>query len=173
LNVIYIMDWDLNVKSAWDGEFEPQAISLDEAGRIYMNVKTADRSEMWLLSQNGERYYAFALPGGPLHLPIPPIVGYDHTAYILAGDQIYSVAPDGKLQWARAAAAKIGGAAVTPGDELLVSEGPEVVAYGKKGDRRKIWSSSGEPLTTPPVTAAGGQLLAASSTTLYCLGVKQ
>lgn len=170
---VYIISWNLEVQAAWEADFVAESLSLDEMGRIYLNVRTNKRSELWLLTRQGERLYSFALPGGPYSLRVPPVIGYDHTAYVLASQHIYAVAGDGKLQWSRVAAGAIGGASVTADDQLLVSEGSELAAYNIKGERRTLFVLPGEQLATPPLLAAHGDLLIATKSHLYCLSAKQ
>ena len=165
---IYSLDLDLHFHSAITGSFTPRFLSLDEAGRIYLLADASGRTALWQLSPRGERYYAFVLPSG-VTPSMPAIVGYDHTAYVIAGSHIFSVAGDGKLNWSRAAAGVIAGAAATPDDLLVVSEGSDIAAYDARGERRTLHSIRGEQITTAPVFTASGDLLVATGASIYCL----
>jgi hypothetical protein len=169
---LYRIGWNLDLKEAWEADFEPQAISTDEAGRIYMTVSAGKRSELWLVTPNGERLYSFLVPDSAQVLKVPPIVGYDHTAYLLAGQHIYAVGSDGKLLWAKAARRTLVGAIVTANDRLLVTEGSEIVAYDEKGQREILIQLPEEPFVTPPVLTADGGIFAATARALYSFEVK-
>jgi hypothetical protein len=145
------------------------AFSLDEAARIYLVVQNGERIALWLLTPEGEQVYACEFPPGLTTVAGPPIVSHDHVAYVISGQQILAVAPDGKIEWMRSAHGSLAGATVTADDYLLVSDGDSLVALNRRGDRHVLYSITGAPLSTPPILTAGGQLLAASGTALYCL----
>jgi hypothetical protein len=168
-NELYEIDWDLNVKAVYEGSFEPHGLSLDEAGNTYMAGLAGGASRVWKISPRGEILFDFALPGGAQPLPTPPIVGYDHTVYQIAGSMIYALAPNGRLRWSRAAEGPLGGASVTADGFLLTAEGSCVVSYDGEGERKKVVCLDGEKLTAPPVLTEDGRLLAASAAHLHCL----
>lgn len=164
---LHLLHWGLQVEGALEGEFEPQSISLDEAGRIYMLAQLGKRVELWLLTPSGERLYAFPLAPGA-DVAHPPIVGYDHTVYLLADNLIVAVGTDGRVKWTKPAKGKAAGAAVDPTGQLLVSEGNSVVVYSATGERSVI-STLPESLVTPPILTESGEILAASDRRLYIL----
>jgi len=166
-NVIYTLDPRLEVRSVLTGEFQPLAFSLDEARRIYLLLGDRGKMYLWRISPAGERLYSLALPPGFDVVASPPIVGYDHTVYLVSGRFILSVAEDGKLNWSREASTGIAGAVVTPDNRLIVSEGANVVSWNAKGERTLLHAFP-EPLVTAPVLTKEGDLLVASRTTLYC-----
>lgn len=166
---IWIVDWDLNIRSALEGSFDPLAISLDELGRIYLLNREDGRLVLWLLSPEGERVFAFSLPPGTPDLSQPPIISYDHRVYLIAGRQILAVGPDGRLEWTKPAAAAVGGATVAASGELLVTEGDSIASWDAQGRRTVLFSSGGDAFKTPPILTANGRLLAASATRLYNL----
>ncbi len=168
-NEFYRMTWDLQVTEILEGNFDPQGLSLDEAGNTYMAVAAGGTNHVWKISPKGEIAYDFTLPGPGIVLETPPIVGYDHTVYQLAGPQIYAVGENGKLRWSRTAEGAVGGAAISGDGQLLVSEGACVVAYDAKGDRRKVHCFPNETLTSPPILNESGHLLVTSKTALHCL----
>ena len=167
---VYLVDFNLNIQRAMTGSFAPIQLALDEGGRLYMVVSVNRRFALWLLPPQGEQLYAFDFPQGVAPPARPPIVGYDHTAYIVSGRQILSVAPDGKLNWMRAANADVAGAVVTADDLLVVSEGDSLTAWDAQGQRRVIHTLPGESLATAPVLLADGDVLVATQAHLYRLG---
>jgi hypothetical protein len=96
-------------------------------------------------------------------------VGYDHTAYIVTAGRILSVAPDGKLNWMRAASGAIVGAAVSADDLLITSEGNALTAWDAEGQRRVLYEFAGETLATAPAMTPDGDLLVATHTAVYRL----
>jgi hypothetical protein len=169
---LYQISWNLDIKHAWEADFKPHAISTDEADRVFLTVSTKRGSEMWLVNPAGEILYKFLVPGIAQDLKIPPIIGFDHTAYLLAGQQIYAVSSDGKLQWAKSARRTLGGAIVTSNDRLVATEGSEIVSYDTKGQREILAQLSDDPFVTPPVLSAHGEILAATKTALVCFAAK-
>jgi hypothetical protein len=167
-NGVYVLDLNLEIRRALTGTFSPVELSLDEAGRIYLILQSGSGTALWLVTPEGERLYSFQLPPGISDVSSPPIVGYDHTVYLLAGQHILAVAPDGKLDWSKPAAGTIAGAVVTADDQLLVSEGNAVTAWSRESERRVLYTFP-EALSTPPVLTETGDLLVASQLHLYCL----
>lgn len=166
---VYFLDWKLGFRAAFEASFEPQAMSLDEAGRVYLVAASETQTSLWLLTPAGERLYSFALPPGTAAISTPPIVGYDHTVYLIAGQYIFAVAPDGKLHWSRAATGAIAGAVLTGDGQLLTAEGSQIAAWNQRGERRVVHAFPGEDLATPPVLTTHGDLLVASRGRLFCL----
>jgi hypothetical protein len=171
-NELFRMNWEWEIPAIYEGEFDPRSLSLDEAGNIYLLCTAGGASHLWVINAKGERVVDFALPGDPQTLLFPPVIGYGHTAYLLAQQHIYAVGPDGKLQWSRAAHGGAAGAAVTLDDKLLTSEGACIVVYDAKGERRSIACFPGETLSTPPILTEAGEMLVASETVLHCLSPK-
>jgi len=168
-NCLVVADWSMNVRHALTGTFDPAWMSLDEAGRAYLVVRSGERQSLWLVTQEGERLYVFDLPGSVPPVSGPPIVAHDHTAYLLAGQQIVSVAPDGKLKWLKAASGRLAGAIIAAGDDLVVSEGDSIAAWDGLGQRRLLATIPGEQLISPPVLASNGDLLVAARSSVFCL----
>jgi len=167
-NRIYLVDWALKVSLALTGDFTPEQISLDNAGRIYLIAKVAHTTELWLLDREGNRLYTFDLGNNIARFPIPPAIGYDHTAYIAAGPNLTAISAEGKQLWSHPDEGRIAGLSVTADGQVLMSQGKSIVAWSPAGERRVI-ASLPEAVAIPPVLTASGDLLAASSKTLYCL----
>lgn len=164
---LFLLNWGLAVEGALEGDFEPQSISLDESGRIYMLAQLGKRVELWMLNSSGERLYSFPLAPGA-DVAHPPIVGYDHTVYLLADNLVVAVGVDGRVKWTKPAKGHAAGAAVDPTDQLLVAEGNTVVVYSATGERSVI-STLPEALVTPPILTESGEILVASDRHLYIL----
>ena len=181
---IFTIDAELEVQNELTGSFGPMAISLDEAGRIYIIVYVGGKRDvfvgghyaLWLLTPAGERLWAYDFPNG-MQACFPPIVGYDHTVYTFAapggydvnGQQLYAISPSGKLKWSRPVPGHYAHAVVTADDCLLVSEGPDVASYDQKGERRVLCTFPGEELCSPPLLTDRGELIVASRTAVHCL----
>jgi hypothetical protein len=165
-NRVYFMDSRLKVETALDAEFEPVTLSLDEAGRVYLAVKTGERTQLWVLSPTGEQFYSFALPPAT-SVTQPPVVGYDHTVYLVTGQTLIAVGTDGKIRWSKAGKGRIVGASVTSDDQLLTGEGAEVALYNSKGERRLVCSIPEGEILTPPILTSTGEILVASAQAVY------
>jgi hypothetical protein len=165
---IYLMDLDLNIHRAMTGSFLPTDISRDEEGRIYLLVYAEKRNALWLVTPEGERVYSFVFPASFTKPISPPIVGYDHTAFIVSTEHVLSIALDGKLNWMRPGLGPVAGATFTPDGFLLVSEGTNLSAWDARG-RRTILHTFETTLATPPILLENSDLLVASGQRLYCL----
>jgi hypothetical protein len=169
---VYLADLDLKIRAELAGQFEPVAMSLDEAGRIYLLVRAEGRTALWLLSPQGERLMAFTMPSDLKLTATPPIVGYNHRVYVLGADRMLAINPDGKLAWVRPVNGQRGGAVITADDQLLVSDGRDLAVFNQEGQRSVLSSFDNETLFTPPVLTASGEILVASERRLYLLAPK-
>jgi hypothetical protein len=161
---IYGLDLNLTVRRILTGSFQPVAISLDDSGHVYLLAEEGNRTVLSYLTMAGERRFAYSLPEG-VHPSYAPIIGYDHTVYLLTSGMIYAVGVDGKERWARPAGAA-GGAMVGSDDALVVSEGPAIAAYSGSLGRRELIRHEA-PFVTAPTLFAPGRILAATESTLY------
>ncbi len=116
-----------------------------------MGLLAGGQNHAWKITPSGEIGFDFVLPGGPVLLDHPPIVGYDHSVFQLSGQHIYVIGANGRLRWSRVAEGGLAGAVVTADGQLVVSEGRYVVAYDANGERRKVVCFDGETLTSPPI----------------------
>lgn len=163
-------NWDAQIKASFEGDFEPHALSLDELGNVYLAVTAGERKALWGVQPTGQRFLHLELPPPLLSGYTAPAVGYDHRVYIAANGQVASINPSGQLVWMRALTGKYGGCSITADNQLLVSDGPEIVAYNPTGERKLIFKCN-ELVLTPPVLLENGNLLAATANALYCLSV--
>jgi len=166
-NCIYVMNWNLKVEAAFGSDFEPVAMSLDEAGRIWLVAHAGQRARLFMISPAGEQFYAVDLPA--MTIVQPPVIAWDHGAYIVGREQLVAIGPDGKVKWSKPSMGTVAGAAVTADDSLLASEGSAVTLLSPSGERRRVFSVPDGDLTTPPVLTADSEILVASSAKLYCL----
>jgi hypothetical protein len=166
-NAVYVANSALEVRQGMTGTFSPATLSLDEDTRIYLIVQNGAETALWLLRPDGERIYSFTLPPGIPSLIAPPIVGYNHMVYLIGQNYVFAVAQDGKLEWSRQAAAPIAGAVVTSDDQLLTSEGSQVVAWNLKGERHVLHNFP-EELSTAPILTKNGELFVASHASVFC-----
>ncbi|HWM89375.1 MAG TPA: hypothetical protein VN493_01265 [Thermoanaerobaculia bacterium] len=165
---VYRADLDLKIELALTGSFTPDALSLDETGRIYLAVEAQGRRVLWLISPAGELLYSFELPPGFGSVLGPAVVGFDHAAYLLGERHVVAVTPEGHLKWARRHRGRPAGAVVTADDWLLVADGNELAAYDEDGQRHSLYTFP-EPLQTAPLLTSNGEYLLATATHLYCL----
>lgn len=168
---LFLMDWDLRIHQDFTGEFLPISLSLDEAGAMYLCVEerdSDDRPSFWVVQPDGGRTVQFPLEKPCQDLIAPPIVGYEHTAHLLSKDGVIAVAPSGEARWARSAEGGFAGAVVTADDQLVASDGNQLVAFDQHGQRRVLFESE-EPLVTPPLLTGPGEVLVASPSRLYKL----
>jgi hypothetical protein len=125
-------------------------MSLDEAGRVYLLAQTKVGLELWLGNKDGQRLLSSALPQDMRVNPTPPMVSYNHRIYILGADRVIAIAPSGKLAWVRPLKTAHAFAVVTADDQLLVSDGSELVVFDEAGKRRVLQTFADDVLATPP-----------------------
>jgi hypothetical protein len=166
---LFLADQDLTIRADLTGDFQPVSMSLDEAGRIYLIAQTQGGAELWVVAQNGERQSASPLPEGASARGLPPIIGWDHTVYMVVGDTAVAIAPDGAKRWEHALSGSFGGASVTADGQLLIGSGSELLALDVQGNRRVVHNFAGEHLATAPILTTTGELLVASHRRLFCL----
>jgi len=166
-NRIELAGANLDVSTVIEGEFVPRWLSLDETGRIYLVAVKGGISAFWVITPAGERLVALDLPAQEIVL-IPPIVGYDHSAFLLFTSRILAVNPEGNISWDYSAPNPVAGAAALPDGRLLVCVGPEIISFNAAGQSTTL-HALGEPLATPPVLTDKGELLVASASNVFCL----
>ncbi|MBI3774691.1 MAG: hypothetical protein HY273_03910 [Gammaproteobacteria bacterium] len=169
-NNLFTMDWDLKIKGWVKDQFRAVQLSLDEGGMIYLCVEElpAKRTALWVLDAHGARQIHFIIDAAPEALIAPPIVGYDHTVYLLTERAVIAVRADGQLLWNRPAQTQIAGAVVTPDGKLLTADGLELATIDRDGKRAVLFRAQ-ETLVTAPLMAGDGRILVASAKTLFLL----
>jgi hypothetical protein len=164
-------DPELRIRTALRGEFEPVAMSLDEANRLYLVVQEGERQALWVLTPEGRRSISYVLAPHVQVGSVPPIVGRDHAIYIQARDRLISLSAEGKWLWEYVTAEAPAGAAVTSNYALLLASGSQVSAFDREGGRRVLYSFVGESVRSAPVLTPDSRLLIATQRHLYCLEV--
>ena len=163
-NVLEYLDPALIVKRNYSGTFEPQALSLDETGRVYMLVQNA----LWLVSHRGE---VLEVKLDSPVLPLPPIVGHNHAIYLVGVNQVTAITEGGKIAWHfSSTTGRIAGAMITGDDQLLTAAGSAVVILNPTTGAPTVLHDFGkEVIIAPPVLTSGGELMVATVNHLYAL----
>jgi hypothetical protein len=149
--------------------FEPLALSVDRAKRIYVVVRAEAAAALWVITPEGERVLSVPIRGGNDLGAHPPVVGYAHRVHLFVDSRIVTVGPTGAVLWEQALEGAFGGAIVTADDELVASEGSSVSAFDGTGRRRVLQRFPDGSVRTPPVLTASGSILVATERDLYCL----
>lgn len=165
---VEIADLDMNVTAALEGTFEPLSMSLDEAGRIYLLVRSEGQGALWALSPEGQRVFSASIADMP-DFPTPPVVGYDHRVYVRTKQRVVAFGADGKVAWELPSPGKLAGLTVTTDDQIVMAAGSQVLSVDPKGDQKLLMDLAGEKLSTPPVVRSDGAILVASESKLFCL----
>jgi len=168
-NQICLIDFDLQIKTAINGEFAPTAMSLNNAGNIHLVIQDKEGQSLWLITPAGEKVYSTNLPKDVANIYHPPIVGYDHRVYLIADKRLLAFSPSGDCIWECKTQSDIGGATITEDNQLLVSIGSELAVFDASCKYKTLYEFKGESLQTPPTLTNGGELLVASRNKLYCL----
>jgi hypothetical protein len=169
---VVILSADLAPAADLTGAFVPLGISLDESGRIYLLVRVGAAHRLWIVTAEGDRILDFELPRDFVPDPRPPVVGYNHVAYVVGGRSVLAISPDGKLEWKTTFGGQIAGAVATTDDEVVVAAGPQIVALDSKGSRRILAELDGETLATAPSPLGDRDLVIASRKSLFRLTPK-
>jgi hypothetical protein len=145
-------------------DFTPLSMSLDERGHAYLVVRSKGKSALWVLDpKTGERHVSVLLSGEPTGAP--PLVGWDHRAYVLLKTGVAAFEADGRPAWTVSTAQAPVGAAIARNGVLLVSVGSQVLQIEPDG-RSRVALDVGEPLATAPVLVSDRELLVASGARL-------
>jgi outer membrane protein assembly factor BamB len=179
-NGVYLVDESLDLNSGMVGSFTPKLLSSDEAGRLYLVVDSHDGHELWVLAPNGERLITHTHPANEGAIVAPPLVGFDHSIYLLTASRAYALDPSGALRWECALDGPLGGAVVTADNRLVVSAGNSVSTFELVTDddgeesirRRSLLTIEGQRFGSAPILTPDGLLLVASDEALFCLEPK-
>jgi hypothetical protein len=166
---IYHMTLGLDVKAVLTGGFEPLAMSLDEARRIYLVASAGGKNWLWVLSLEGERLLARELPAPRSGGYTPPIVGYGHAIFVPVEHRILVIDPRGEHRADYQVSEAFAGAVITPDDTLLVSDGADLVRFNPAGESQVLAQFPGESLRTAPIAVGPDRLWVATDRHLYGL----
>ena len=178
-NFISLIDMNLNVKKIFQGKFIPMELSLDEQLNVYMIVKATDANNInrffiWMINQVGELVRQTELPlKNENHEFYPPVVGTDFNTYIITGNKIFSVSPEGVLKSDNNLVDHSPGGSITTNGYILVPEGNILTAMDSSGKRNYIYKFEEDHLYTPPILSPQNEIYIASKNFLYCLQIKQ
>ena len=167
------LDNSLAVTSCLTGEFRLLTASFDEAHRSYLIVREIaagkeSTTALWVVNDKGERVSRSLLPESERYMP--PIVGFDHTVFMILGTRLMAITPRGATKWEITPGGPgIAGAVATPDGSVLVSADSVLCAIDANGERTVIHAFSGDVLTTAPVPVSDRKIVVAGGSTLYCL----
>jgi outer membrane protein assembly factor BamB len=130
-------------------------------------VRAEDRTWLWVLTPTGQRTAAYALKPEHGNVLAPPVIGYDHTIYLVASGLVAFDAY-GDLLWEQWPRGRFGGAGATTDGKLLVVAG-DLSTYDAKGQQTMLFAAPGVTLVTPPAMSAAGEIFAASKDMVFCL----
>jgi hypothetical protein len=169
-NHIYFLNSDLNVIKDLTENFIPFEMSIDEEMRIYLlaGIERNDKiiSEYWLIDSEGNLISKTEIPDLDLNNLTPPVIDYNHTAYIAYDNRITAVSPTGEILWENYVQKPLAGIAAVK-DYLFLSEGNLLTAFDRKGERRFFYQFD-EELSTSPLLVYNA-IFVATRKNLYCL----
>jgi hypothetical protein len=166
-NSVYLADRELVLQREFTGEFTPVSLSLDEQASLYLVVKTGEAVELWKINRDGQRVTRHAL-APEFEGSGPPVVGYDHKVYVLAGRHIAAINPDGKAAWTRELDADVSGVVATADNRLLVTAGSQLLTLDAGGTPNVLFTSE-DRLRTPAAPTSAGDIVIAGERQIYCL----
>jgi len=138
-----------------------------------MIVQKDEGNALWIVDPDGTRMLEYPLPADFGEPAAPPIIGYDHSVYLLSSSQILALEGNGTFAWQRKSAGDFIGGIISSDNRLLVSESSRITAYDKKGDVESIFEFGQEKLSTPPAMREDGAILVAGEKFLFCLEGKE
>jgi len=171
-NQICLINLDLQIKTAINGEFTPLVMSLNDAGIIYLVVSDKGVPKLRSIKPNGERIFSAELPEKMLDVVYPPIITYDHRVFLIKDDYLVAFNAGGHCVWEYQTDNPIAGAVVTAENQLLMSDGSELGVFEANGHYRTLYKFKGESLQTPPTLTSSGELVVATDKKLYCLAIR-
>ncbi len=170
---VMTLDFDLTPHSVRSGTFEPRAVSVGDAGRTYLIVRTADGPRLWMLNAEGEQVFSAVLPDEANETLVPPIVSPDHRVFVVTSKRIVAFSPIGDRLWEFAPAQGRPYASVTADGWLLVVVDQVLGVLDAEGRGTSLFAAPGEVFRTAPVLTPEGEILLASERSLLCLRYDQ
>lgn len=161
---------DLSVKQLVRGTFEPRAVSLGDAGRAYLIVRTSEGPRLWMLNAQGEQVFSVRLPDDAADTRVPPIITGDHRVFVVTDSRITAFSPMGDHLWEFAPQRGRPRALVTAEGWLLVAVADTLGVIDAEGRSATIFHLPGETFSTAPVLTASGEIFVATETALVCIG---
>jgi outer membrane protein assembly factor BamB len=161
---------DLAIKQFVTGSFEPRALSLGDAGRTYLIVRTADGPRLWMLNREGEQVFDARLPEDARDTLVPPIVTGDHRVFVVTDTRIVAFSPTGEQLWEFIPPRGRPRAVVTAEGWLLVAVDDAIGVLDAEGRAASFFRLPGEVFCTAPVVTSAGEVIAATERSLVCIG---
>jgi len=156
----------LSVYSAIHINCEPVAMSVDGAGWVHLVCKVNNSLELWVLNQQGQRKLKIALPKVEEVDSIqPPIIGYDHTVYLIFDDKLMRVSIDGNSEIVPIP--DFVGAITTVDNMLLIATKTELKSLLKNRGMESLMSFKGEEIISAPQFSDDGRLWLATDKNIY------
>jgi hypothetical protein len=156
---VHLVDESLEITAVLTGDFEPLAISVNEAGVLHLLVdEPGPRRALWVVTPLGVRTLREVLPwretfGTPL-----PLAGGDVVVRGPAG-----LLRIGRRRW-EVPLADGGGATALSGDTVLATDGNELITLDDSGRRTVVHHFSEHQLRGPPVIGANGEITVTTRT---------
>lgn len=169
---ICLLDLDLQIKTAINGNFTPFVMSLNDAGIMYL-VVNGELPKLRAITPNGERIFSAELPESMLNIYYPPIIGYDNRIFLIKNDFLMAFAQNGYELWEYKSRNQIAGAVVTADNQLLICDGSELGVIELSGKYKTLYNFENEILQTPPTITRNGDLVVATDKKLYCLTLQK
>ena len=161
---------DLAVRRLSSGRFEPRAISVGEAGRVYLVVRTPEGPRLWMLNAEGQRVFSARLPDDAADTLVPPIIAPDQRVFVTTDTRISAFSPNGDALWEYAPPQGRPRAAVTADGWLLVAVDDSIGVFDAEGHSASLFHAPGEVFRTAPVLTMAGEIVAATERSLVCIG---
>ncbi len=160
---------DLTVRRVLTGTFEPRSVSLGDAGRVYLVVRTPDGPRLWMLNADGEQVFSATLPDDAAETRTPPVVAPDHRVFVASASRIVAFSATGDRQWEFAPPQGRPYASVTADGWLLVAVDQTLGVLDGEGLGTSLFSAPGEVFQAAPVLTPEGEILLATERSLICL----
>lgn len=171
-NQICLIDLDLQIETALNGEFTPFTMSLDNAGIIYIVLDDAGIPKLRAITPDGERLFSVELPEKMSNISYPLVIAYNHRVFLIKDHYLMAFAANGRCIWEYKTDSPIAGAVVTADNQLLISSGSQLGVFEANGNYSTLYEFKNESLQTPPTLTASGDLVVATDQKLYCLAIR-
>ena len=161
---------DLGARRLLSGSFVPRSISVGEAGRVYLVVRTSEGPRLWMLNAEGQQVFSARLPDDAADTLVPPVVAGDHRVFVVTDTRIVAFSPTGDLLWEFVAPQGRPRAMVTADGWLLVAAGETLGVFDAEGRSATLFHAPGEVFRTAPIVTPAGEIVVATERSLICIG---
>ncbi len=150
--------------------FVPRALSVGEAGRVYLVVRTSEGPRLWMLNAEGQRVFSAPLPDDAADTRVPPVVARDHRVFVVTDTRIVAFSPTGDRLWEFEPPHGRPRAMVTADGWLLVAAGETLGVFDAEGRSATLFHAPGEVFRTAPIVTPAGEIMVATERSLICIG---